>query len=45
MSLSQAALQAIHELGYTRKAVSGPENWEHEGQTLDELRREIEEAF
>jgi hypothetical protein len=42
MSLSQAALKAIHELGYTWKAVSGPENWEHEGQTLDELRREVE---
>lgn len=42
MSLSQAALKAIHELGYTWKAVSGPENWEHDGQTLDELRREVE---
>lgn len=42
MSLSQAALSAIHELGYSWKAVSGPEYWEYDGQTLDELRREIE---
>lgn len=44
MSLSQAALQAIHELGYTWQAVSGPENWEVDGQTLDELRRSVEEG-
>jgi hypothetical protein len=44
MSLSQAALKAIHELGYTWKAVSGPENWEFEGRTLDEIRRLVEEG-
>jgi len=44
MSLSNAALAAIHSLGYTWKAVSGPEYWEYQGQTLDELRQEIENA-
>lgn len=42
MSLSKAALAAVHSMGYTWKAVSGPEYWEYEGQTLDELRRFIE---
>ena len=42
MSLSQAALKAFHDLGYTWKAVSGPEYWEFEGRTLDEIRRELE---
>ena len=44
MSLSNAALAAVHSLGYTWKAVSGPEYWQFEGQTLDELRKEIEEG-
>lgn len=44
MSLSNAALAAVHSLGYTWKAVSGPEYWQFDGQTLDELRKEIEES-
>ena len=44
MSLSLAALRAVHSLGYTWKAVSGPEYWEHEGRSLDEIRRELEEG-
>ena len=44
MSLSQAALRAVNALGYTWKAVSGPEYWEHEGRSLDDIRRELEEG-
>ncbi len=44
MSLSMAALKVVHGMGYTWKAVAGTEYWEHEGRTLDELRRELEES-
>jgi len=44
MSLSQSALKAFHEMGYSWKAVSGPEYWEHEGRALDAIRREMEEG-
>jgi hypothetical protein len=44
MSLSQAALRAIHSLGYTWTKISGPEYWEHEGRSLDDIRRELEEG-
>lgn len=44
MSLSKAALQALHQMGFTWKAVSGSEYWEFQGRTLDEMRRAIEEA-
>ena len=44
MSLSQSALKSFHEMGYSWKAVSGPEYWEHEGRTLDAIRREMEEG-
>nr|WP_321359140.1 GIY-YIG nuclease family protein [uncultured Hyphomonas sp.] len=44
MSLSKAALKALHDMGYSWKAVSGSEYWEFKGQTLDERRREIEEG-
>ena len=44
MSLSQAALKAVHALGYTWKAISGPEAWEYDGETLDTIRRRIEEG-
>jgi hypothetical protein len=42
-SLSDAALQAIHELGYEWPTVSGPWEWTYQGKRLDEIRREIEE--
>lgn len=44
MSLSAAALIAVHRLGYSWNAVSGPVYWEYEGQTLDDRRREMEEG-
>ena len=44
MSLSKAALKALHDMGYTWKAVSGSEYWEYQGKTLDERRREAEEG-
>lgn len=43
MSLSQAALIAINELGYNWKAVSGPDSWSIDGITLDEIRRQVED--
>ena len=42
-SLSDAALQAIKDLGYDWESVSGPWEWTHNGKRLDEIRREIEE--
>lgn len=42
-SLSDAALQAIRNMGYDWVSVSGPWEWTHQGKRLDELRREIEE--
>lgn len=44
MSLSQAALKAIHNMGYRWSSICGPEYWEFEGRTLDEIRRELEEG-
>ncbi len=44
MSLTQAALAALHTLGYAWSSVQGPAYWEYEGETLDERRRRIEEA-
>ncbi|HEX2654755.1 MAG TPA: hypothetical protein VHN11_14015, partial [Xanthobacteraceae bacterium] len=41
-SLSDAALQAVNELGYDWDAVSGPWEWSHQGKRLDEIRSEIE---
>lgn len=41
-SLSRAALDAYHSLGYDWKSVSGPETWMFEGKSLDLLRKEIE---
>lgn len=43
-SLSDAALQAARELGYSWPAVSGPWEWSYKGKRLDEIRREIEES-
>lgn len=42
-SLSDAALQAIRELGYDWSSVSGPWEWTYQGRRLDEIRREIED--
>lgn len=42
MSLSQAALKAIHDLGYTWKAVQGPLYWQFDGQSLDTMRQAID---
>lgn len=41
-SLSDAALQACHSLGYEWPAVSGPWAWTLDGKRLDDIRREIE---
>jgi hypothetical protein len=42
-SLTDAALQALNELGYKWESVSGPWEWTYEGKRLDEIRREIED--
>ena len=42
-SLSDAALQAIGELGYDWPTVSGPWEWTYQRKRLDEIRRDIEE--
>ncbi|MEL7460084.1 MAG: GIY-YIG nuclease family protein [Pseudomonadota bacterium] len=44
MSLSQSALIVFNKLGYNWSAVSGPESWYFEGESLDERRRRLEEA-
>lgn len=44
MSLSQAALNVFHKLGYTWSAVSGPESWLFEGETLDARRKRLEDS-
>ena len=38
MSLSAAALEALHRLGYTLSAASGSDYWMHDGDTLAEIR-------
>lgn len=42
MSLSAAALKALHRLGYSTPAASGPGYWKFEGELLDERRQRIE---
>lgn len=44
MSLSAAALEALHGLGYTTPAASGSDYWMYESEILDEIRRRKEEA-
>lgn len=44
LSLSAAALKALHSLGYTTPSASGPEYWMFEGELLDERRRRMEAA-
>lgn len=42
MSLSAAALDALHSLGYRTPAASGSEHWLFDGELLDERRRRVE---
>jgi hypothetical protein len=41
-SLSAAALDALHNMGYKTPAASGSEHWEYDGELLDERRRRME---
>lgn len=41
-SLSAAALQALHGLGYRTPSASGSEYWQFDGELLDERRRRME---
>jgi hypothetical protein len=42
LSLSAAALKALHGLGYSTPAASGPGYWMFDGELLDERRRNME---
>jgi hypothetical protein len=42
LSLSLAALKALHQLGYKTPSASGPEYWVFDGELLDERRRRLE---
>ena len=42
LSLSAAALKALHGLGYSTPAASGPGYWMFDGELLDERRRRLE---
>ncbi len=42
MSLSAAALKALHSLDYTTPSASGPGYWMFDGELLDERRRRME---
>ncbi len=42
LSLSAAALKALHRLGYKTPAASGSEHWMFDGELLDERRRRLE---
>lgn len=42
LSLSAAALKALHSLGYKTPSASGSEYWKYDGELLDERRRRIE---
>ncbi len=43
-SLSKAALQIIHSLGYNWSQIAGPQWWLYDGMTLSELRNQAEQA-
>ena len=43
VSLSQAALTVLHEMGYDWITVAGPNFWCCDGQKLSDLRRQIED--
>jgi len=42
-SLSRAALEVVHSLGYTWTQIAGPQWWIYEGMTLSELRNQVEQ--
>lgn len=42
-SLSKSALEIVHRLGYTWKAVAGPDYWQFEDETLTSRRLRLEE--
>ena len=42
LSLSAAALKALHSLGYRTPSASGSDYWKYDGELLDERRRRIE---
>jgi hypothetical protein len=42
-SLSSAALEIVHDMGYTWKQIAGPQWWLYEGTTLSELRNLVEQ--
>lgn len=42
LSLSAAALKALHSLGYTTPAASGPGYWMFDGELLSDRRRRLE---
>lgn len=44
MSLSAAALKALHRLGYTTPAAQGSVYWSYDGELLDERRQRMETA-
>lgn len=44
MSISAAALSALHGLGYKTPSASGSEHWMFDGELLDERRRRLEAA-
>jgi hypothetical protein len=43
-SLSRAALEIVHSLGYTWTQIAGPQWWLYDGMTLSELRNQAEHA-
>jgi hypothetical protein len=43
-SLSRAALEIVHSLGYSWTQIAGPQWWLYEGMTLSELRNQAEQA-
>jgi len=45
MTLSGSCLQAMHNLGFTWKAVAGPDYWQYEGETLVAIRTRHENEF
>lgn len=45
MTLSGSCLKAMHNLGYSWKAVAGPDYWQYEGETLSALRSRHEDEF
>jgi hypothetical protein len=42
LSLSAAALKALHKMGYTTPTASGSDYWMYDGELLDERRKRLE---